>query len=161
MRPRTILLAVMAAMTGSVVGISESIAATIRNFGWHMQEFNLGMMTALMSNLDATSIGTTCVESAIDTSDELYLLLDFSLYITDGFNFGVFMNSINVVFVKLMQQFEDCGVNELFIQWDNIMSHISDICGVVVNLAIAVGVGWANRDTFPYIVYDEHWVPGW
>jgi len=40
------------------------------------------------------------------------------------------------------------------------MSHISDVCGMVVNLAMAVGLGWANKDTYPYIVWD-HWVYGW
>ena len=70
------------------------------------------------------------------------------------------MNLINVVLIKLMAQFEDCGVNELFIMWDQILSHVSDVSGMVVNLATMIGTGWENKDTAPYKVYDL-WVVGW
>ena len=64
------------------------------------------------------------------------------------------MESINVVNMKMQYQFEQCGVRELFIKWDNLMSHVSDVCGTVVNLAVAIGTGWTNKDTYPFKFYD-------
>ena len=83
-----------------------------------MKNWNIGMATALMDNLDSTSYYTSCVTAATATSDEIFLLLDFATYLSGGFNFGIFLNSINVVLIKLMQQYEYCGVNELYIKWD-------------------------------------------
>ena len=141
-------------------GLSTSSAALFRNFGWHLREWNVGMMTALMANLDNTSSNTTCVIAADLTSIEVMALLDFENYLNGGFNLGTFLTSINVVFIRFMDQTEACGVNELFIQWDNIMSNWSDLAGVVTNLAIMIGTGWADKNTSPFIVYD-HWVLGW
>ena len=64
------------------------------------------------------------------------------------------MNSINVVFIKTMQQYEDCGVSELYIKLDSVMSHVSDVCAMGVNLAIMIGTGWADKNTAPFIFYD-------
>ena len=125
-----------------------------------MKNWNIGMATALMANLDSTSYYTSCVTAATSTSDEIFKLLDFSLYLTGGFNLGIFMNSINVVLIKLMQQYEYCGVNELYIKYDQIMSNIADICGLAVNLILMIGLGWSAKDTAPYKVYDL-WVAGW
>ena len=108
-----------------------------------MQNWNVGMATALMANLDATSYYTSCVTAATDTSTEVFKLLDFSLYLTGGFNLGIFMNSINVVLIKLMQQYEYCGVNELYIKYDQIMSNIADISGLCTNLILMIALGWS------------------
>ena len=155
-----ITLFLVVAFAGRANGISTSIQNTINYFGYHLKNYNIGMMTALMSNLDATSEHTTCVVSATATSDEVFLLLDFENYLTGGFNLGTFLNSMNVVFIKVMQQFEDCGVNELYIQYDNIMSHVSDITSLGVNLAVMLGTGWKNKDTAPFITWDL-WEEGW
>ena len=108
-----------------------------------MQNWNVGMATALMANLDSTSYYTSCVTAATATSKEILLLLDFSLYLTGGFNLGIFMNSINVVLIKLMQQYEYCGVNELYIKYDQIMSNIADISGLATNLILMIALGWS------------------
>ena len=130
------------------------------NFGWHLKRFNLGMMTALMPNPDPDAVDSTCINDTNETSEQLLLMLDFESYITDGFNFGIFMESFSTVNVLMTNQFQSCGVAELYIRWDNIMSHISDVCGMVVNISMAVGLGWTNKDTYPYLVWD-HWVDGW
>ena len=108
-------LVLVAIMAPAAVAISASIAATFQNFGFHMENFNVGMMTALMSNIDAVSDSTTCVLGAKKTSHEIYKLLDFNGYLNGGFNFGIFLERINVVFLHLMQQFEYCEVNGLLI----------------------------------------------
>ena len=112
------------------------------------------MMTALMSNVETgNNYKTTCVIAAIETSDELFKLLDFAGYLSGGFNLGTFMQSINVMLIKLMAQQERCGVNELYIMWDTIMSSVAAVSGAAVNLIIMVGVGYANSDTAPYKAY--------
>ena len=118
------------------------------------------MATALMANLDATSAYTSCVTAATATSDEVFLLLDFGAYLSGSFNFGIFLNSINVVLIKLMQQYEYCGVNELYIKWDQIMSNVSDISGMTVNLILMIALGWSAKDTAPYKVWDL-WTDGY
>ena len=118
------------------------------------------MMVALMANLDNTVDYTTCVIAAKETSAEILKMLDFAGYISGGFNLGTFMNSINIMSIKLNKQNEDCGVRELYVKWDNAMSSVSDISGMVVNLGIAIGTGWANKDTYPFKAYDL-WVEGW
>ena len=153
-------LFLVVAFAGPAMALSSSIQATIEYFGYHLKNYNIGMMTALMSNLDQTSAHTTCVVSATATSAEVFKLLDFEDYLNGGFNLGVFMNSLNVVFIKMMQQFEDCGVQELYIRYDNIMSHVSDISSLGVNLAVMIGTGWKNKDTAPYVVWDL-WQEGW
>ena len=154
------LLAALATVFTPSTAISSSAQATIQNFGYHMKNWNIGMATALMANLDSTSYYTSCVTAASATSDEVFLLLDFASYLSGGFNLGIFMNSINVVLIKLMQQYEYCGVNELYIKWDQIMSNISDISGTTVNLILMIALGWTNKDTAPYKVYDL-WKAGW
>ena len=102
MRKTFFALLALAILMPSAMAISSSIQATIEYFGYHCKQWNIGMMTALMANLDATSAHTTCVTSASSTSDELFKLMNFANYVNGGFNLGVFMNSINVVFIKLM-----------------------------------------------------------
>jgi len=91
MRKAAFLIAIMATFLGTAMGLSASIQATIMNFGWHLKRFNLGMMTALMPNPDPNALDSTCVSSAILTSDQLLSMLDFEEYTTNGFNFGIFM----------------------------------------------------------------------
>ena len=141
------------AFAGQTAAINASAQNTLRNFGFHLKRWNRGMATALMSTLD-NEFGTTCVTSADATSDEVFALMDFENYLNDGFNLGIFMNGVNVVFVKLMQQYEDCGVNELYIKYDNIMSHLSDIISLCVNLIVMIATGWKNKDTAPYKSWD-------
>ena len=86
--------------------------------------------------------------------------MDFDAYLSGGFNFGTLMNSSNVLMIKLMDQFEMCGVNELYIMWDTVMSSWADLCSMIVNVAIMIGVGWENEDTAPFIVL-ELWKDGW
>jgi hypothetical protein len=160
MRKIFFALVVLAIFAPAAMAISTSIQATIANFGYHIERWNIGMMTALMANLDATSGYTTCVGAAILTSKEILKMLDFANYLNGNFNLGIFMESINVMTLLLMQQFEFCGVNELFIKWDQMMSHVSDISGAVVNLSVVIGTGWANKDTYPFKVYDL-WIEGW
>lgn len=38
--------------------------------------------------------------------------------------------------------------------WDNIMSKLSNLCGMVVNLGIMIGVGFSDFSTAPYKAYN-------
>ena len=58
------------------------------------------------------------------------------------------------MFIKLMAQYESCGINELYILWDTIMSSVSAVSGAVANLAVMIGVGYENFDTAPYKSYN-------
>ena len=134
---------VVAALLGVAnAGITGSVSATFTYFGYHCKMFNRGMMLALMSNLDNSNAHTTCVKAADIASDELLLLFAFALYSTGGFNLGIFMNQINVFMISLMQQYEDCGCNELLIQWDTIMSTGADATSMGVNFIVMLAVGW-------------------
>lgn len=149
------LLVAVAMVVPTGIAVSSSIERTLKNFGDAMEWFNLGMATSLLSNIDLSqNSDTSCIIAAKVTSDEIFKLLDFAGYLNGGFNLGVFMESINVVNMKMQYQFEQCGVRELFIKWDNLMSHVSDVCGTVVNLAVAIGTGWTNKDTYPFKFYD-------
>lgn len=154
MRKTLFALVAVAALMPVSFAISSSIQATLERFGYHLEKFNVGMATALMSNLDvASNAGTTCVTAAQVTSVEVYKLLDFNGYLSGGFNIGTFLESTNVVMMKLMYQYEKCGVSELFILWDTIMSSISQACGMATNAIIMIGTGYTNRDTAPYKSY--------
>ena len=59
-----------------------------------------------------------------------------------------------------MQQYEDCGVNELLIQWDTIMSKIPDVTSMLINFTVMMIVGWNLKDTAPYKAYDYE-AEGW
>merc|ERR1711983_253029 len=89
-----------------------------------------------MSNLDATQAHSTCVQAADAASDELLLLFAFALYSVGGFNLGIFLQQLNIFMILFMQQYEDCGVNELLIQWDTIMSKTADATSMGMNLLI-------------------------
>ena len=107
-----------------------------------MKNWNVGMATALMANLDTASYYTFFVTTATDTSDVVFSS-STSLYLTGGFNLVIFMNSINVVLIKLMQQYEYCGINELYIMYDQIMSNITEISGLCANLILMIALGWS------------------
>ena len=156
MKVKAFLFAIVMALLAGVsfAGINPSITKTFNNFGYHSKQWNRGMMTALMSNLDQTSIHTTCVKAADTASDELLLLFAFALYSTGGFNLGIFLQQINIFMILLMQQYEDCGVNELNIQWDTIMSKPVDATSVGVNFTTMMLVGYSSQDTAPYKAWD-------
>ena len=83
-------------------------------------------MTALMSNLDDSSAYTSCVVAAGTTSAEILVMLDFTnttTYVDGSFNIGSFLTEVNVVFIKLMDQNEVCGLSELYIQWDRVLDY--------------------------------------
>ena len=162
MKVKAFLIAiVMAVLAGvSSAGISKSVSDTFNNFGWHTKQWNRGMMTALMANLDQTSIHTTCVKAADTASEELLLLFAFALYSTGGFNLGIFLQQVNIFMILLMQQYEDCGVNELNIQWDTIMSKPVDATSMAVNFTVMMLVGYSSHDTAPYKAW-EYEKTGW
>ena len=146
---------VLACLLGvSSAGISKSISDSFTYFGYHTKMWNRGMMLALMSNLDNSNAHTTCVKAADTASDELLLIFAFALYSTGGFNLGIFLQQTNIFMILLMQQYEDCGVNELLIQWDTIMSKTPDATAMGVNFLIMLLVGYQLHDTAPYRAYD-------
>ena len=150
-----LFVVVLAALFGvSNAGISSSISDSFTYFGYHCKMWNRGMMLALMSNLDNTNAHSTCVQAADTASDELLLLFAFALYSTGGFNLGVFLQQLNIFMILFMQQYEDCGVNELLIQWDTIMSKGADATSMGMNFLIMMIVGWSLKDTAPYKAYD-------
>ena len=138
----------------SSAGISKSISDSFTYFGYHCKMWNRGMMLALMSNLDNTNAHSTCVRAADTASDELLLLFAFALYSTGGFNLGVFLQQTNIFMILFMQQYEDCGVNELLIQWDTIMSKTADVTSMAINFTVMLIVGYSLKDTAPYKAYD-------
>ena len=138
----------------SSAGISKSISDSFTYFGYHCKMWNRGMMLALMSNLDNTNAHSTCVQSADAASNELLLLFAFALYSAGGFNLGIFLQQTNIFMILFMQQYEDCGVNELLIQWDTIMSKTADATSMGMNLLIMIIVGYSLKDTAPYKAYD-------
>ena len=149
-----------AALVSTAAAQTTSVIATFLNFGYHIKQYNRGLMTALMPNLDATSDDTTCVISADATSLVMLEILDWSNFPNGSFNVGTFANTFNILMILLMQQFEDCGIAELMIQYDSTLSHWADLTSMGVNLAVMLGTGWADKDTAPYKtadIWDEAW----
>ena len=69
--------------------------AQMNKIGKILSDVNLGLMTAMQSNL--ADEGTTCFEKANTTSTDIVLILDFSGYTTGGFEMGEFMNKFQTI----------------------------------------------------------------
>ena len=149
-----------AALVSTAAAQTTSVIAAFFNFGYHFKQYNRGLMTALMPNLDATSDDTTCVISADATSDVMFEILDWTNFPNGSFNVGIFMNTFNILMILMMQQFEDCGIAELMIQYDSTFSHWADLTSMGVNLAVMLGTGYADKDTAPFKTWDL-WKEGW
>lgn len=80
---------------------------------------------------------------------------DFSAYAgVDGYDSQVFMNTLQVMLISLVAEFDSCSFNEFLISLDGMLSNIPAGVAAGINFATQIADGWTNQDTSIYLAYN-------
>lgn len=103
---------------------------------------NIGAVTQLtQSPSDTTS---TCYVSAEATNALIVDMADFAQYTTGGFDPATFTQKFQLMNIKLMKEFEDCGVIPLLVKLDTMINDLPQTVSAVTNLGTQVATGIAS-----------------
>ena len=95
------------------------------------------------------TIASDCIAKANLTAPALKKLFDFNQY--DGFT--SIINFLNITMIKVMDQFNHCGMNEYLAKLDNTFSNIPEAAGMGANLVTQVVEFYAgSKDFKPAVV---------
>ena len=81
------------------------------------------------------------------------LIFDTTTYSSGTFNSADFMNKLSAAGVKLMGEFSDCKMTELFYAIDNRLSDYSFMAGTAANLVALGGMAIFGKGTL-YSTYN-------
>ena len=104
---------------------------------------------------DPTNEYSDCFLSASITGNSIKEALDFSNYLTGGFNTADLMSKGQIVAMNLMTQYDDCKYTGFLVQLDQFMSNIPQFAGSASNLVTQVATGFSDANTPVFISFDQ------
>ena len=104
---------------------------------------------------DPTNEYSDCFLSASITGNSIKEALDFSNYLTGGFNTADLMSKGQIVAMNLMTQYDDCKYTGFLVQLDQFMSNIPQFAGSASNLVTQVATGFSDTNTPVFISFDK------
>lgn len=126
-------------MKTSAVMLTLAAAAATSNaldflkIGEKISTLNTGMMQSMQP--DPSNTYSDCYLSSQVTGASITDALNFSNYLTGGFNTADLMSKGQIVMMNLMTQYDDCKYTGFLVQLDQFMSNIPQFAGSFSNLA--------------------------
>lgn len=133
------LIIIINQMKTSAVMLTLAAAAATSNaldfltIGEKLATLNTGMMQSMQP--DPSNTYSDCYLSSQVTGASITDALDFSNYLTGGFNTADLMSKGQIIMMNLMTQYDDCKYTGFLVQLDQFMSNIPQFAGSFSNLA--------------------------
>lgn len=127
----------------------SSLESTFYNWSVNFADWNLGAMQQMQTNPNDQT--TLCYLSTVATNDSVAVTTNFRNYVVGGFDASELLEHLLVVQLKLMSQFDDCGVSEMLIMADSMFSNLPEASGAGVNIVAQLGLGASAQDTAVYL----------
>ena len=116
------------------LGVDQATIGTIRKVGAVVADINMNLMQGLIQDPDSSVITSDCImktSSAMVAIDDLFNLNKYSGWTS-------IINLLNVTMIKVMDQFNNCGMNTYMAKIDEGVSTISRASGIGANAAAHV-----------------------
>jgi len=123
--------------------------------GTYASQFNKGIMSQMQQNPDDTD--AECYNKTSLTNAEIMIMVDFSAYYSETFDFAGFTELFKVMQIALVQQLESCNYMAFLISLDGFLSNIPAAVAGATNLSTQLGLGFGNgnKDTSVFLAYDK------
>ena len=115
----------------------------------YLKEMNRGAMRSFQTDID--DVETECLEKTDLSNADLAAMFDENNYVNGEINQSEFLEKFQVFGFKLMDQFEECGVNEFLITLDSALNNIPTSSSAISSLGTQIALGWETEDTSIYL----------
>ena len=122
------------------LGLDPATIGSIRYVGSVVAEVNMNLMKALLQDPSSAVISSDCITKTNEASvavDDLFNLNKYSGWTS-------IINFLNVTMIKVMNQFNNCGMNTYLAKIDEGVSTISRASGIGANAAAQVAYYYAS-----------------
>ena len=136
-------------LAGSL-GLDAGTILTIANVGAVVADVNNNLMKALTQDPSQASIASDCIAKTADASVAINSMFNLNNY--EGWTSVI--NFLNVTMIKVMNQFNNCGMNTYLAKIDEAVSTISRASGMGANAAAQVAYYYASgqKDFKPAVI---------
>ena len=127
----------------------EDYESNIVRYTTYIQNLNRGATKSLQSNPNDTT--TDCYTSTTETNALIDYMMTETNYVDNEISQSEFQENFQIMAFALMDEFENCGVNEFLIVLDGALNNIPQTTSALTSAATQLALGYENQDTSLYI----------